>query len=130
MFFASNDYSSRAEVLLVTEYVGLEISRAANGALCIVTDGKTEALNPSVEGVIGEAAVRSLETFHDNGILHRDIALRNLRVQKADDDMDQMSWRVWWLDFGESRMIYDDYGTHIESLFKSERAECESLFRF
>lgn len=82
-FFGLSEHTTpiqRKEVLLVTEYVGKEIARDEHDVLLIVENDKKEKVNPTSEARIRKAAVQSLESLHENGIMHGDIALRNLRI--------------------------------------------------
>lgn len=92
------------DAVLIIDHVGETIMRSCNGKL-MMRSGKLWAELPKRDiKEIGRAAVYSLKKLHYSGILHGDISLRNLRVQRLDhvSVKSKPSWRAWWIDLGLS----------------------------
>lgn len=115
------------DIALVTEFVGVGVKRNEEGKLNIIDGAIKEAVGVSDEAQICAAAVRSLFHLHENGILHGDVALRNLRVEKYGDKFrsNAMCWRACWIDLGKATYL----NVETDSAFRYDMQECSALFR-
>lgn len=117
------------DIVLVTEYVGKGLKRTLSGDLYLIERGRMERVNPREEVEICAAATRSLMSLHESRIIHGDIALPNLRVQKEDYAIDGVSrpvWTAWWIDLGKGTYLPDEHES--SDLFTCEKDKCQSLF--
>lgn len=119
------DTSYGGSVALVEEYIGNEVKRGRIGNLFVIDDHNSLQVPSREERGIYKAAMESLTALHKHGVMHGDIALRNLRVEKQRYGNGRSKWRAWWIDFGLSEV---GHGKHSLSLLQ-ERNECASLFR-
>ena len=113
-----------ATIALVIDYFGEELSRDGQGTLCL---GRTfiRKIQRADEHEIRAAASRSLCLLHESHVLHRDICLRNLRVEAIQiDDNEKIAWKVWWIDFGRATI-----GSVSKWERDCEQRKCDSLFR-
>ena len=112
----------KKELILVLENVGDRIWKDRDGKLWIDNGKCYEVVGMASIPAICAAALSSLTELHEQGFLHGDIALRNVRVAKTGS---VCSWKAWWLDLGDACEVSDD----VDSLcFKLEKMKCRSIF--
>ena len=86
-------------MILITEKVGNKLRKRSDGFYM-----DKERLSAKEADEVERCALQGLELINASYIMHSDIALKNLRVERVDGKM-----HVWWLDFGMSRnMLYYD----------------------
>lgn len=115
------------EVILVTEQVGRDLVRGVDGRLRFRCDGGFKLVDPAEEHAIRDSALKSLDELHSNGIIHGDVALRNMRVERQENDVNSsVCWSVWWVDLGHAMKIKNKMERNLISL---DNNDCFSLFQ-
>lgn len=107
------------DVVLITEYVGQEVGMDADGNILVGGNVLSEEDIHSLRN----AAQKSISEIHSCGVLHGDLALRNLRAQKVQEH-GTSSWKAWWLDLGRSETGVPPGSTKSSM----EKRECRALF--
>lgn len=110
----------KAEAMLVTEYVGSGLRRGKNGRLCMGDGDVWEEIADEDICEIRCAALNSLSLLHDCRVAHGDVALRNVRVRRTDDEN---KWMAWWIDLGHAEDECED-----ECSFEFDRFRFEQCF--
>ena len=98
--------STDEDVVLVTEFVGAPIIEHRSGLLFYEQRKNVRKLLPlQAISAIRAAEIKSLTSIHSCGISHRDIALRNLRleIKAGENPHNEKNWRACWIDYGRSR---------------------------
>ena len=83
--------------------------------------GNEELGQEDVEMLLDEAS-RSLKVLHECGILHGDVAVRNIRAKHVADEVGRKKWRVWWIDLGCATVCWS------ETTWKWEQDRCRKMF--
>lgn len=79
----------------VTEHVGHRVLVGIDGTPSV--DGQELTAQDVVD--VQEAAIKALRRLHRLGVVHGDVHLRKMRVERRENE-----WKVWWVDFELARI--------------------------
>ena len=105
------------DAVLAVEFVGERVQRVKDRVMV-----GSEVLGKEDVEMLLDAASHSLKVLHECGIMHGDVAARNIQAERVTDELGNKKWRVWWIDLGCATVCWRESG------WKWEQEKCREMF--